>query len=499
MTPQPAREDVGAAATTNRDWFSGMAWTAIGKWSAQLFSWVCTLIISRLVSPDDFGLLTMTTAFLGFVSLMAEAGIGMAVVNQPLLERSEIRQLNCVSIAFAGCGFLLVLSMSPMVAAFFERPELVRLLWLMGIPLTTAGLRAVPNALLQKALRFKLLSGIELAQGVTQALTTLVLAYIGLGYWALALGAVTGSVIATAILVAHAWPGVEWPRWSRLGGSAKFSSMVLLSNLAWYAYGNADFITAGKVLGATALGYYSLAWSLALAPGEKVGAILSKVAPGLLAKNAASVDGIRRDVCKLTKGIAIVVFPLAIGLALTSDVFVLGVLGRKWEPAIVPLRILCLYLAGFCIFSVLSQAAMAAGKPSYAMYSSVLKLVLLVPGFYYGSQWGPSGIALVWLLVGVPSTLPLYWMVFRHIKLGMRTYGNSLKTASAATAVMAIAVFAVRLLFHSLPPVWSLVLQVGTGGAVYVSGVLLLEPGWRAAIGERTAGRRGSAFAGRLR
>jgi teichuronic acid exporter len=484
MTPQPGREGV-ATPTTNRDWLSGIAWTAGGKWSAQLFSWVCTLIISRLVTPDDFGLLTMTTAFLGFVTLMAEAGIGMAVVNQPLLDRREIRQLNFLSISLAGCGFVLVLSTSTMVAGFFKRPELVKLLWLMGIPLGAAGFRAVPNALLQKALRFKLLSGIELAQSVTTALTALVLAYLGLGYWALALGAVAGSVTATTLLVARAWPGVEWPRWSRLSGPARFSSMVLVSNVAWYAYGNADFVVAGKMLGATALGYYWLAWSLALAPGEKVGAILSKVAPGLLAKNAASIEGIRRDVCKLTKGISIVVFPMAAGLALTSDVFVLGILGRKWEPAIVPLRILCIYLAGFCIFNVLAQAAMAAGKPSYAMYSSVLKLVLLAPGFYYGSHWGPRGIALVWLLVGVPSTIPLYCMVFRHIGLSWSKYGTALRTASAATAAMALAVSGLKLPLGALAPVWSLVAQVATGGAVYVGAVLLLEPGWRSAIRER--------------
>jgi PST family polysaccharide transporter len=148
---------------------------------------------------------------------------------------------------------------------------------------------------------------------------TLVLALYDFRYWSLALGSIAGSMVSTIATLFVAGQPFAWPRTADLSHFASFSSAVLVGNLSWFAYSNADFIIAGKVLGATALGYYSLAWTLAIAPSDKIAVVITKVAPGFFAKHMASIEGIRRDVCRLSKGIALLIFPLAVGFALVSN------------------------------------------------------------------------------------------------------------------------------------------------------------------------------------
>ncbi len=476
----------GPAPASNREWLTSIGWTAAGKWGAQLFSWACSLLIARLLAPDDFGLLTMTVVFLGLVSLLAEAGIGSAVLNLPQLNSSQIRQLNTISIGFSASGALTVLATSRAVAAFFGRPELVQLLSAMSIPLLLSGMRAVPNAVMQKALRFKLLSGLDALQALVQALVTVALAYCGFGYWSLALGSISGAVVSTAITVWLSGPGLERPRKGQLSHLASFSSAVLVSNLSWFAYANADFIIAGKMLGAAALGHYSLAWNLAVAPSDKIGVVITKVTPGFLARHSASHEGIRRDVCRLTKGTSMLVSPLAIGLALVADTFVATVLGDKWLPAIAPLRYLCVYLLFAALFTVLPQAAVSAGKPSLSMFASLLKLVVLPVAFYIGSHWGAKGIAVAWLGAGLPATLPLYILLFRLIHLPVWEYLRATRTAFLGTCFMAIMVVCARALLSStVAPMVSLVTQIAVGCVAYAVATLYLEPQIRTMITSR--------------
>src|SRR4051794_36588047 len=124
---EPSATDAIAPAS-NRQWLTSIGWTAAGKWGTQLLSWVCSLVIARLLSPDDFGLLSMTTVFLGLVALLAEAGVGASVVNLPKLTESHLRQLNSLSIGFGGIGVVIILFSRTLIAEFFKSPELLTLL-----------------------------------------------------------------------------------------------------------------------------------------------------------------------------------------------------------------------------------------------------------------------------------------------------------------------------------------------------------------------------------
>ena len=473
---EEASEDKPASG---RQWFNAIAWVAAGKWAAQCFSWVSSIFIARLLSPDDFGLLTMTTVFVGLVSLLSEGGIGAAALNLPNLTRSQLRQLNSLALGLGVCAFIGACFSANLVGGFYRKPELALILPVVSIPLILSSIKAVPNALLQKALRFRLISGIECLQAVTQASITLILAWIGLGYWSLVAGIVAGSLVSTVAVLFYERLAYELPRLSQLRTLYFFSSAVLVSNLSWYGYSNADFVLAGRMLGSSALGVYSLAWSFATAPSQKLGAVIMRVVPGFFAKHAAAREGIRGDLCRVTKGIALVVFPASIGLALTAEPAIRLALGEKWQAATAPLQYLCLYLPFAAITVLLPHALNAAGKPSIGMFNSLLKLVVLPPAFYVASRWGAPGIALAWLLIGPILTLPLYRSTLRHLGLGVREYAASLRTPCWATLAMGLCVWCARaLLPHGAYDALSFAAEVAIGMAVYIGVVLWLQPEW---------------------
>ena len=114
----------------------------------------------------------------------------------------------------------------------------------------------------------------------------------------------------------------------------------MLSRLAWFSYSNADFVVVGRMLGNEVLGAYTLAWNIASAPAEKFAGLVLSVAPAVLSDARAHAGEVRRMFLVMVQGVALVIFPLAVGLALVSGTLVRSVLGPEWVEAIAPLRLL---------------------------------------------------------------------------------------------------------------------------------------------------------------
>jgi O-antigen/teichoic acid export membrane protein len=262
----------------------------------------------------------------------------------------------------------------------------------------------------------------------------------------------------------------SWPNSLSLKSVLTFSSHVIASRLSWYVYSNADFLVAGRVLGQTLLGHYSFSWSLAAVPVEKVTALVGRVTPAFLSAVQSDQAALRRYLLVLTQGLALVTFPATFGLALVADEFVMLALGEKWEPVIIPLRLLAFYASFRAITPLLAQVLFVSGESRFGMWNGIVAAVLLPIGFYVGSSWGSTGIAATWLLLHPLVTLPLYWRVFRTIDLSPLKYLQSLWPALSGSLLMIIAIMLVQSALHDT---WSLsirfAVQVLTGGTVYVS------------------------------
>jgi len=452
-----------------------IAWTAVAKWLTQLVSWGSLLIVARLLTPADFGLVGMTMIYLGLIALLSEFGIGSSIINLRNLTVDQIKELNGLAVLSACAGLGLSFVLARPIANFFRVPELSRVLVVMSCGLLISGLRAVPQALMQREMRFRVLAGIECSQQLLQAATMITLAALGARYWALVFSALLGPSASMLCLVFMKRLGLAWPRLRSLRRALSFSGAVLIAGLCWYAYSNADFTIAGRVLGKTKLGLYTLAWTLANAPGEKIATLIMRVTPSFFAACQNDPVALRRYLCRLTEGISMLTVPATLGLAIVAKDFIGACLGPKWEASAAPLTLLCIYTAMASSVSILPQILNAVGQEKKGMWNSVIKLAVLPGAFYIGSRWGAVGIAAAWVITYPFLTLPLYWWTFGAIALPPSQYLRALRPAVLGSAVMLAAVAFVKLLTPAWPVWGRFVAEVVIGILAYAGAMLTLE------------------------
>jgi PST family polysaccharide transporter len=460
----------------DRSLAQSLAWRAVSNWGSQIVSWASFLLVVRLLSPADFGIAAMAVILWPYLRYMGEFGIGQAVVTLRDLTQDQLAQLNSLAVMLGlGCFGLGALLAKPL-AMFFRTPALAPVVIVTCTGLLPLSFRAVPEGLLAKDMRFKLLASFEATLSVVSAVVTLFLAYSGMGYWALVLGNLAGYTVRSVLILFSRPCGFALPDLKGLRRPLLFGWHVLVSVIAWSAYERLDNLTAGRVLGQAALGFYGMAWNLANVPLEKLTSLVTTVLPTYLAAAQKEPAALRRYLRTLTEALALATFPATIGLALVANEVVPLVLGRKWQPAVLPLQILAVYTTFRSIVALLPKVLTALGNPRFVMWNDLRALIILPTAFYIGSRWGIAGIAWGWVAAYPLVALPLYWKTFRTIEMNPGEYIRGLRPAVDGVLMMALAVGAVKWgISPRLPMVARLVLESVTGVIVYASAVFVMH------------------------
>jgi len=304
----------------------GVAWTAAVKWLTQVFAWGTTVVVARLLLPSDYGLVGMAAVYINLFTLFSEFGIGTAVVTLQDLQEDQISQLNSLSVFVGLIGFLVSSAVAFPLGKFFRAPGLPLVVVVLSVGFVVSGLRTVPFSLLQKEMRFKLLAVIEGMQGFVQALVTLLLAFFGFRYWALVLGILSFSVTPTVLTLIWRRHRFAVPHMASIRRAVHYGRHILVGRLSWAVSNDSDFIVAGRVLGEAPLGAYTLAWTLAHTPLEKLTTLVNRVTPSFFAQIQTQPQALRRYFRNITGVVALVYFPATFGLALVAPEFVSVVL-----------------------------------------------------------------------------------------------------------------------------------------------------------------------------
>ena len=468
----PAPQPVQHSNTSHHAMFRAIAWTGAAKWAVQLLTWTSTIVVARILVPSDYGLFGLATLYLGLVGLISEFGLGQAVVTFREMSREHVRQLNTLSVIFGIALFGVSCAVAGPLGQFFRAPKLPTLVVVMSLSFLISGAQVVPDALLQRDLRFKLLASFDTSRVVIQALSTIILARLGFSYWSLALGNLVGVVVGCALLTIASPCAFALPRLQQLRKALSFSTDVLGSRIAWYLYSNSDFMVAGRRLGQAALGAYTVAWTIASTPVEKVTTLVTRVTPAFFSAVQHEEAQLRRYLLRITEGLALITFPASFGMALVADQFVLCVLGPKWNTAIMPLRLLAIYAALRSITTVFPSVLTARRDSRFVMWNTFAAAAIFPAAFYFASRWGTTGIATTWILIYPLITVPFMWRTFTNIDLPPRTYFKSLIPALRGCFVMTSMVVVARLTMPpALPGVIRLAISVIAGAAAY--GIIL--------------------------
>jgi PST family polysaccharide transporter len=454
----------------------GLAWTAGGKWATQLIGWASVLIMARLLSPADFGLADLAGYFFGLTNVLAEFGVGFAVVQMPEMDRRVLKQLNTASVALCTLAFAASMAVAPLVAAFLRSPKLETVIMVYSIGFFVTGFQAVPQGLLARDLDYRRISVAEAVLVTTHAVVMVSCALAGLGYWSLVAGIIAGK--ATSAVLTFCWQPVGFgrPRWRDIAAPLRLGWHVAVSRLALAFYTEGDGIVVGRMLGQAAVGSYRLAITVASAPAEKISLLIMRVTGPLFAKIQNDKPLVRRYFLIVSESLATVVLPLTFGLAMVAPEVVRVALGPKWMASIWPLRWLALFTGIRALYSLILQVLTSQGKTSFGMWTSLFNSVVMLTAFVVAARWGTAGVAASWFLLCPLTFGPSLLKLLRTIDLTYREYFRAFAPVLSGGAGMAVAVIAMRfwLIPAGWPPALSLAIQVIAGGAVYCGVIWVL-------------------------
>ena len=354
-----------------------------------------TMVMARLLSPQDFGVQGMMVAVTGFLALFQDAGLGMATVQRLEVTHEQTSTLFWINVALGALLAALCAALAPLLVAFYHEPRLYWVAVVSGAMFLFNGLAAQHGALLRRGMRFVTLAKIGLVSLAAGSVTGIVMALLGWRYWSLVGMAMAGSIVS-AISVWLAIPWIPGPPRRRCGlrSMLRFGGLATCNSFVVFVAWNAEKILLGRFWGADALGLYGRAYQLVTLPVQQLELSLAAVALPALSR-------IQHDVQRLAKSFlrgyflhVSLAIPITITCALFAEEIVSIVLGPKWTAAAPIFRLLAPVALVFAVANPLSWLVQSTGRVGRALSMSTAVTPLVILGIALGLGHGPSGVAL---------------------------------------------------------------------------------------------------------
>ena len=374
----------------------GAGWSWLTIVARTLLSLLVLAVLSRLLTPGDFGLIGMAWILMELATRFGLTGIGHALIQQDVLTNRHVETALALSLVLGGAMTAAVWLLAPLLGRFFDEPMVTRPLQALSVACVIVGVGVVPGHLLRRVLRFKPLMVAELlAYLVGYGLIATVLAFRGFGVWALVWGELVRVLIHTATVTLYS-PLRQRPRLAAREAADLFSRGVGLSLIQFFDFivRMGGYFIVGRWLGAASLGYYTRADRLASLPFQYAGGSLFEVAFPAMAQRRRQIDRLRMVYLHGTEALSLAMLPVGIMMLVSAPEIVAAVLGGQWGATVPVLQILALAIP-FQTCGILNVAAVrASGAAVYGeTWRQAAHAFLVVLGAWFGSRWGLTGVA----------------------------------------------------------------------------------------------------------
>ncbi len=439
---------------------AGLAWTSALRWAAQVVAWSSTLILVRVLSPTDYGVVAVAAAVIAWVTGLADLGLSGSIqtaeVQSPEAYGKMLGQSLTSGLAFA--GFIAVLG--PFLAVIFKQDSLRLLLPVMSLCILLDGVRAVLSSIMMRSLQNRSLAALDLARSVSQTLVVFACAIMGFGFWSLAIGQVTASVLGAVMIQTKLRIKPSRPTLAQFRASLVRGKHFMTTGMMWQTYVNADVWVLGRVLGPAAVGAYSLARTLASMPSDKIVTVVTGVTNGYIADSKSDRQALKRLYLSLTHGISLITaLPLA-GLAATADLAVPVLLGDRWIVVVAPLRCLCVGAFFWSLNSAAFQVAANAEKIHSLSISSAAAVPFSLVAYYVGAHFaGTTGAAAAYIAVVIFVATPVIVLANQTSRTSWGEYFSAHVDAAKIIVLVVASTSALRLV---IPPTWPMPVKLGT-------------------------------------
>ena len=440
------------------------------------------IVLARLLPVEAFGLLAIASMVVNLGSRIAEIGTGPALIQRPVITPTHIRVAWSLSVVGGALASTAIWFGAPLAASIFRADAVTPVLRLIGLVFLFGGIGTTAEALLQRRMDYRRLLRVELVSyGFGYAIVGVGLAIRYHNVWALAWATVTQSVVKSAMLLIMA-PHPTRPSAARSETTdlLNFGIGMTLGRLASFAAQNADYFVVARSLGGAALGYYARAYQLMCMPIYQFSSILNTVLFSAYSSIQTDAERLRRGYLGSLCLSAIVVFPALTAMAIVAVELMTGVFGAQWQPAAVPLQILCAAGAFYCICNLADSLVRALGVVYVKFLYNTGYAAAVLAGAFIGARWDITGVA-----VGVLAATAMMYVLMGRLTVRLtdsswRAFFAAQRPAVVVSAAVALVGVPATLALRSaqLAPLLVLGGSLAASGSAAVAAVFMIPRLW---------------------
>ncbi len=456
---------------------AGARWSVVLKILGQAISWLSTIVVVRYISAEDYGLNAMLETILVIFGLVSTMGLESALVQSKRLANDELRSVFGWLLVLNAVIFAICFTVSPFVAHYFNAPRLETLVKAMAFIFLLVPFRVIPNALLDRALDFKLKGQLELATSILTAVCTLVFAYNGAGVWALVAGVIANRVVLACLLMIFR-PWMVRPTLSLAAAKKlmKVGGILTASGALGLCADMIPALVAGPRIGAAAFGIFAMAAHFAQLPLAKGMPIVQQVLLPAFSKFQDRRDAATYYMGRVLAVSAMIFFPLLIGTACVSHEFVGVVFGQNWESSALPLSIMSGGMAFRLCSQLFKSVITSMGGIKFSLYLNTLQITLLLVLTYAGLDKGAIGLAAAWAATEFFVLLASVFVSKSVLDTRFVDFIRAIIPGSCCSAIMAICIILSHRLIAIDTAGIQLLLSILIGATSYLLAAFLLFP-----------------------
>ena len=373
---------------------TGILWSSVQRFGTLIISFIVNLVLARLLTPEDFGIIGMLMVFIALASTLIEGGFASALIQKKAPTQEDYSTVFFWNLILSVILFSVLFLSAPAVASFYRLPLLGTVLRVQGIILLFNALNIIQINILRKQLNFKRLAQIGVSAMISGSIVGITMALMGFGVWSLVSKMIFISFFQSIIL----WSTCRWRPslvFSRKSFTElfKFGSLMLVSTFTNTLAFQFQSLVIGRVFSASALGYYTQARNVQRIPEQSIPQLVDQVMFPVYSAIQDNTGKVVRAIKRSLKALVFLNFPLMLLLVIIAEPLFLLLLTEKWIDSVPYFQIFCF---GGMLFSLNSNnvnVIKAMGKSNYILISTMIKRSITLLFIFIGLQYGMTGVA----------------------------------------------------------------------------------------------------------
>lgn len=397
----------------------GLAWSGIENFAPQVMSFIVMLVVARILSPRDYGLVGMLSIFIGVSNSIINSGFSQALIRKQDRTETDCSTVFYFNIVVSIILYLILYFIAPYVATFYKEPQLCQIMRVSCIGLIINSAAVVQRALYTASVNFKTQAKATLSTSVFSGIICITLALLGFGVWTIVLQTLLGSLLNVFLL----WWLSSWrPKlvysWKSFHELFSFGSKLMISGLIDTLYRNMYLLVIGKVFSASSLGHYSRAKHYQALFSSNLTGILQRVTYPVLCKMQDNDEQLRINYRKLLRVSAFVIFPIMCGLAGVSYPLIEVMIGKKWHFAATLLIPLCLAGMWYPIHAINLNLLQVKGRSDLFLRLEIIKKVIGVVVLIFSIPFGLFWMCWIGIITSIICLIINTYYTGKLIKVG---------------------------------------------------------------------------------